>query len=101
MLRSIDILKVMTCLSALALAAPAAYAADNQFNPNCGPGVENCAPNQAQAPMREARDPSKGTAIYNKLSDPNCTPNIPNCYTYEPSGNVSKEDPTKSPTKSK
>lgn len=82
MLPSKAILQVMTCLSVLALAAPLAHAADNQHSPT-------------QAADHGTRGNSADRGPYDKYNDPSCTPNLPNCYTFEPSGNLSKQNPIK------
>ena len=82
MLPSKAILQVMTCLAVVGLAAPLAYAADNQFNPT-------------QTAGHDTRGNSNARGPYDKYNDPSCTPNLPNCYTFEPSGNLSKQNPIK------
>jgi hypothetical protein len=96
----LSMLKVLTCVAVGSIAAASAYAdsstkpTQSANGPNCVPGSTGC-----MADPTSATDPKFGAPPYDQYDGPNCTPNLPNCYTYEPSRNLTKNNPTKSPTK--
>jgi hypothetical protein len=79
MLPKMEIFKVLTCLTVIAMAsATAAYADsgstgpyDSKGNPNCSPGQQGCSANYATKDLSKS-DPTKN-APYNPNINPNCS----------------------------
>jgi hypothetical protein len=88
-------LKVLGCVTIMALASTtAAFAADSQDpnNPNCSPGVKGCTANYPTA------DVSKSNPLKNSAQDPsnpNCSPGVKGCTANAPTSDVTKKNPTK------
>jgi hypothetical protein len=95
MISKIEILKVLTCLSVIALASAPAFAADpsqDPNNPNCSPGVKGCTANYATGDMTSS-NPTK--APYDAKGNPNCSPGQQGCSANYPTTDHSEDNPTK------
>jgi hypothetical protein len=97
---NLNVVKVMACLAVIGMAGSPALA--DSVNPtSCSkqtPG--NCVENTSAAASNASSvdpmaNPHMGAGPYDQYNDPSCTPNLPNCYTYEPSRNLTKKNPTK------
>jgi hypothetical protein len=96
MLRKVDFLKVLACLSVMALASAPAFAADpgpnNPANPNCSPGTVGCAANYPTTDHSDANPTKQSTA---GQMAPNCTPGQPGCAANYPTTDHSDDNPLK------
>jgi len=99
MLRQIDVLKVLACVSVMALASAPAFAADNNSgpnnpnNPNCSPGTVGCAANYPTTDHSDI-NPTKQSASGSQMS-PNCSPGQPGCSANYPTTDHSDDNPLK------
>jgi len=97
MLGKIDALKVLTCLSVMALATPAfaqsgAGPYDPNANPNCSPGQKGCTANYATGDV-SSNNPAKGP--YDPNGNPNCSPGQQGCSANYPTTDHSEDNPNK------
>jgi hypothetical protein len=96
MLRKIDFLKVLACMSVMALASAPAFAADpsqDPNNPNCSPGVKGCTANQPTTDHSDA-NPTKTSTAGSAMS-PNCSPGQQGCSANYPTTDHSEDNPNK------
>ncbi len=97
MVRQIDVLKVLACVSVMALAGAPAFAADNQApsnlnspsNPNCSPGVPGCTANYPTTDHSD-QNPTKKAEMA-----PNCSPGQQGCTANYPTTDHSDQNPLK------
>jgi hypothetical protein len=97
MIREIKILKVLTCLSVIALASTPAFAADpsqDPSNPNCSPGVKGCTANYPTTDHSD-QNPMKNAASNSAPMSPNCSPGQVGCSANYPTTDHSDDNPTK------
>jgi hypothetical protein len=97
MLGKIEILKVLTCLSVIALATPAfaqsgAGPYDPNANPNCSPGQKGCTANYATSDTSSSNPTS---TPYSAPGSPNCSPGQPGCSANYPTTDHSGDNPNK------
>lgn len=94
-----ETLKVLTCLTVMALASATAAAAqssgpyDLNHTPNCTQADRNCLPG-ANQPTSDisANNPIKNSP-YDPNKSPNCTQADRNCIDSQPTSNVTKVNP--------
>jgi hypothetical protein len=96
MVSKIEILKVLGCLSVMALASAPAFAADpsqDPNNPNCSPGVKGCTANYATSDTTS----SNPTTPYSGSGNPNCSPGQQGCTANYATTDHSGDNPNKPP----
>jgi hypothetical protein len=97
MAREIKILKILTCLSVIALASAPAFAADpsqDPNNPNCSPGVKGCAANYATTDHSD-QIPTKNATNNSAPMSPNCSPGQVGCSANYATTDHSDDNPNK------
>jgi hypothetical protein len=95
---TMDIMKVLSCLSVMALASTTAFAADNQTlnspsNPNCSPGTLGCTANYPTTDHSDQNPIKASTA--NSPMNPNCSPGQAGCSANYPTTDHSDDNPLK------
>jgi hypothetical protein len=101
MLRKMEILKILTCVSVVALAsATTAFADsgssgpyDSKGNPNCTHGDRDCSANYPTSDVSGSA-PNKNSP-YDPTGNPNCSPGQTGCSANYPTGDQSKANPNK------
>jgi hypothetical protein len=93
----VQIVKILTCLTFMALASAPAFAADpsqDPNNPNCSPGVKGCAANYATSDTTSSNPTS---APYSGSGNPNCSPGQQGCTANYATTDHSGDNPNKPP----
>jgi hypothetical protein len=94
-----EILKVLACLTVIALASAPAFADsassgpyDPNANPNCSPGQKGCSANYPTSDMTSS-NPTKGP--YDPSGNPNCSPGQQGCTANYATTDHSGDNPNK------
>jgi hypothetical protein len=90
-------LKLLTLLSALALAPATGAFADSPNNPNCSPGTVGCAANYPTTDHSDV-NPTKQSTSNSAPMSPNCSPGQQGCQANYPTTDHSDQNPLKQGT---
>jgi len=90
-------LKLLTLLSALALAPATGAFADSPNNPNCSPGTPGCTANYATTDHSD-QNPTKLKGAAGAEMSPNCSPGQQGCSANYPTTDHSDQNPLKQGT---
>jgi hypothetical protein len=98
MLAKVDFLKILACVSVMALASAPAFAADNSGpnNPQCSPGTVGCAANYPTTDHSDDNPAKKNATMSNSAEmSPNCSPGQEGCSANYPTTDHSDQNPLK------